>query len=213
MDEHTEPHWATSALLTIDVQRGVLDGGAMAIPGTSAALPAMARLVEGFRRSGRPVVHIVRLYLRDGSNAERCRRGALARGADLLIAGTGGAELAGPLLPDGRVRLDVEGLLAGRVQELSAHEHILFKPRWGAFHRTRLEEHLRDRGIDTVVFVGANFPNCPRTSMYEASERDFRVVCVRDAVSGLYDKGIAELEGIGAAMMLSGEVAGALGAQ
>jgi nicotinamidase-related amidase len=212
MDEHTEPHFSTSALVTIDVQRGVLDCGPMAIPGTSAALPAMVRLVERFRQVRRPIVHIVRLYLRDGSNAERCRRGALARGADLLVAGSDGAELAAPLLPDGRTRLDVERLLDGRAQELSAREHILYKPRWGAFHRTTLEEHLRERGVDTVVFAGANFPNCPRTSMYEASERDFRVVCVRDAISGLYDEGAAELEGIGVVMMLSAEVERALGA-
>jgi nicotinamidase-related amidase len=210
MDEHTEPHFSTSALVTIDVQRGVLDGGSMAIAGTSAALPAMARLVEGFRRRGRPVVHIVRLYFRDGSNAERCRRGALARGADMLIAGSDGAELAAPLLLDSRVRLDVAHLLEGGAQQLSAREHILYKPRWGAFHRTALEEHLHDRGVDTVVFVGANFPNCPRTSIYEASERDFRVVCVRDAVSGLYDQGIAELERIGVVVMLSAEVSRAL---
>jgi hypothetical protein len=49
--------------------------------GTSAAVPAMARLAGDFRRRGRPIVHIVRLYFRDGSNAEWCRRHALERGA------------------------------------------------------------------------------------------------------------------------------------
>ena len=33
--------------------------------------------------------------------------------------------------------------------------------------------------------------------MYEASERDFRVVCVDDAVSGLYEQGRRELDNIG----------------
>jgi hypothetical protein len=145
----------------------------MCIASTSAAVPAMARLAGDFRRRGRPIVHIVRLYLRDGSNPERCRRHALAGGADMLIAGTEGTEIAEALVPNSRVRLDVERLLAGCAQELSASEHVIYKPRWGAFHRTPLEDHLRDRGVDTFVFVGANFPKRPRTSIYEASERDF----------------------------------------
>jgi nicotinamidase-related amidase len=48
-----------------------------------------------------------------------------------------------------------------------------------------------------VVFVGCNFPNCPRTSIYEASERDFRIVVVSDALSGLDERGIKECRAIG----------------
>ena len=46
MDSFTEPHFATSALLSIDVQRDVLDGQPLEVPGTSAALPAMQRVVR-----------------------------------------------------------------------------------------------------------------------------------------------------------------------
>jgi len=47
---------------------------------------------------------------------------------------------------------------------------------------------------------GCNFPNCPRTTVYEASERDFRVVFVPDATSGVYERGVRELENIGVAV-------------
>ena len=67
-----------------------------------------------------------------------------------------------------------------------------------------LEDHLRGLEVDTLAFCGANFPNCPRTSIYEASERDFRIVLAPDAVSGVYDRGRAELEGIGVALMEGG---------
>jgi nicotinamidase-related amidase len=77
----------------------------------------------------------------------------------------------------------------------------MYKPRWGAFYGTRLEEHLRAIGTTTLVFAGCNFPNCPRTSIYEASERDFRVVLAEDAVSGLYDQGRLELRDIGVQLM------------
>jgi len=74
---------------------------------------------------------------------------------------------------------------------------MIFKPRWGAFYETPLEDHLRALGVNTITFVGCNFPNCPRTSVYEASERDFRISFVRDACSQVYDQGLVELGNIG----------------
>jgi len=91
-------------------------------------------------------------------------------------------------------------LLAGGMQQVGPAEHVMYKARWGAFYHPDLERHLRESGSDTVVFAGCNHPNCPRTSIYEASERDFRIVLVSDAISGWYDRGgekCQEWEGIG----------------
>ncbi len=87
---------------------------------------------------------------------------------------------------------------------------VIYKPRWGAFYETPLEAHLRDRRVSTLVFCGCNFPNCPRTSIYEASERGFRIVLVEDAISGLYDRGREELQNIGVRLMGTGKVVEAL---
>lgn len=76
----------------------------------------------------------------------------------------------------------------------------------GAFYRTGLEEHLHGLDVDTVVFVGCNFPNCPRTSLYEASERDYATVLVSDGVSGTYERGLREVSDIGATVMTSEKV-------
>ena len=46
-----------------------------------------------------------------------------------------------------------------------------------------------------------NYPNCPRTTLYQASERDFRLVLVTDAVSGLYERGEREMMGIGVRLL------------
>jgi len=54
--------------------------------------------------------------------------------------------------------------------------------------------------VNTVVIAGCNFPNCPRATVYEASERDFRIVLVTDAMSGLYARGSQELRQIGVAL-------------
>ena len=206
-DSLTAPEFDASALITIDTQRDLLDDGEFPIPGTSAVLPVMREVVEAFRAVARPIVHVIRLYEQDGSNAERCRRELLAGGARLVVRDTDGCQIARELLPDPDTRLDAELLLAGRPQSLGPHEVAIFKPRWGAFYRTSLEEYLREAGASTVVFSGCNFPNCPRTSIYEASERDFRVVVVRDALSGLYERGERELLNIGVELLTARDVA------
>jgi nicotinamidase-related amidase len=199
-DRCTAPQFEHSALISIDTQRDVLDGEPLEIAGTSAALPAMGTLARAFRAAGRPIVHIVRIYRPDGENVDLCRREAVANGARMLLAGAQGTELAQELL-DRPLGLDTELLLGGGIQEVDAGEAIIYKPRWGAFYRTPLQEHLRALGVSTLVFCGCNFPNCPRTSIYQASERDFRVVLVTDAISGLYERGERELEGIGVSLM------------
>ena len=202
---YTAPLFASAALLTIDTQRDVLDGAALEIPGTSAALRPMRELADAFRAAAQPIVHIVRIYLPDGSNVDVCRRDAVRDGAPILIAGASGTELARELFQD-EVLLDSQLLLNGGVQRVGPQEVIIYKPRWGAFYQTPLEDHLRELGVSTLVFAGANFPNCPRTSIYQASERDFRVVAVSDAISGLYERGENELHGIGVSLMSTAEV-------
>src|SRR3989440_7645341 len=91
---YTEPDFAAAALITIDTQRDVLDGGALEIPGTSAILPQMIVLLGCFRELGAPIVHILRLYRPDGSNADLCRRSMLERGAPVLHPGVDGTQLA-----------------------------------------------------------------------------------------------------------------------
>src|SRR2546428_208749 len=209
-DPYTAPKFLSAALITIDTQRDVLDGGALEIPGTSAILPQMIVLLGCFRELGAPIVHILRLYRPDGSNADLCRRSMLERGAPVLHPGVDGTQLAEELLPEAGARLDDELLLAGGVQPLGPCEVAIYKPRWGAFYCTPLEEHLRQRKVTTLVFCGCNFPNCPRTSIYEASERDFRIVLATDAISGLYERGERELSNIGVWMMSSEAILAAM---
>jgi len=186
-----------SVLVTIDVQRDFYESAAPAlVDGTAQCIPAMSRVAQAFRSSGLPIVHVVRLYLADGSNAEPLRRPMLAS-VSVARPGTPGSHLPAELLPEGARQPDPEPLLRGELQQVGRSEWVMYKPRWGAFYRTGLEEHLRALDVDTVVFVGCNFPNCPRASVYEASERDYATVLVADAVSGTYARGMQELAGIG----------------
>jgi nicotinamidase-related amidase len=202
-DPYTHPLAESAALLLIDMQRDFLDApgseAPMPIVGTNAVIPAMAKLASAFRRRGLPIVHVVRLYRPDGSNVDAVRRHSIERGARVAVPGSPGSQIAAELLPED-LELDHELLLAGGLQRIGMGEHVLYKPRWGAFYDTGLERHLRESGSNTVVFAGCNFPNCPRTSIYEASERDFRIVLVSDAVSGVYERGIDECRAIGVAV-------------
>jgi len=199
-NRYTRPLAHSAALVLIDVQRDFLDipgdDAPMPVGGTCAAIPAMAKLATAFRARGLPIVHVVRLYQPDGSNVDLVRRQSIEQGARIAIPGSAGSQIAMELLPN-VVELQHELLLTGGFQRIGTAEHVMYKPRWGAFYDTNLERHLRESRTNTLVFAGCNFPNCPRTSIYEASERDFRIVLVSDAMSGLYDRGIEECRAIG----------------
>jgi nicotinamidase-related amidase len=208
--DYTRPDYRSLALITIDMQNDFLKGQPCEIPGTSEILPQMRELVETFRRARRPVIHVVRLYKPDGSNADLCRRSAVEEGASIVRPGTSGSQLASPLLPSQETKLDAELLLSGAAQPLAQSEWAIYKSRWGAFYRTSLEPHLLSLGVTSLAFAGCNFPNCPRASIYEASERDFRIVLVTDAISGLYDRGRDEMKNIGVQLMTVEELAQAI---
>lgn len=197
MDEWTRPDPFRMALLTIDVQREFLPGFPSGRPDNANAVPAAAEIVRAFRNAGRPVIHIVRLYLPDGSNADLCRRTRILSGPPILAPGSESSQIAPDLLPHPSITLDHELLLSGGVQQIGQAEWIIYKPRFGSFYKTPLERHLAESGVNTLVITGSNFPNCPRATIYEASERDFRIVAVTDAISLLDEKGIGELQAIG----------------
>ncbi len=202
VDDYLSPDWANAALLTIDTQKDfTLSGAPAEVAGTAEAVTRMRRLVEEFRLRTRPIIHVVRIYLPDGSNVDLCRRRDVERGKRVVLPDSDGAELMEDLKPAVETRLDAGRLLAGELQRVGPAEWIMYKPRWGAFHNTPLEDHLTGLGANTVVVCGCNFPNCPRATVYEASERDLRVVLVADATSGLYARGLRELENIGVNLM------------
>nr|WP_284709105.1 isochorismatase family protein [Streptomyces hygroscopicus] len=63
-----------------------------------------------------------------------------------------------PQAPPG---LDPDVLPAGWPQRLGPDDWAVFKPRWGAFSRTCLEELLTELGAHTLVFAGCDVPNTP----------------------------------------------------
>ena len=209
--DYTTPVPERSVLLTIDVQQDFTAPGAVAeIAGTHDRLPVMRRMLDAYRRQHLPIVHVLRLYLRDGTNVDLCRRAAIENGNAVVLPDSAGAELAEPLKPASDTHVDATLLLANQLQLLADYEWAMYKPRWDAFYGTPLESHLRSLAVNTIVVVGCNFPNCPRATVYSASARDFRVALIADAVSGVYDQGLRELNGIGVSTPSADEYLGLL---
>ncbi len=201
-DPHTAPELDRSALVVIDTQVDFCDGGSSPIPGTTDVLPAIGQLLAAYRNAMLPIIHVVRLY--EGDDVDLARRAAIAAGARVVRPGSPGSQIAPALLPDYTAPLDATTLLAGDLQQLTAREWAVWKPRWNAFYRTPLDHHLQGQGVTTVVLAGCNYPNCPRATLYGASERDYRVLLVNDAISGVRSHHLEEaaLLGVGHASSL-----------
>lgn len=204
---YTSPNWRNSILVTIDTQNDftLLESQAH-IEGTLDVVPNMKRLLNIYRHYHLPILHVIRLYKEDGSNVDICRREAIENGLQVTAPNTVGAELVNDITPNNESKIDSELLIKGEFQCIVENEWIMYKPRWGAFFKTNLEYFLRNKNVDTIVFCGCNFPNCPRTSIYEASERDFRTVMIADAISQVYKKGIQEMKNIGVNVINTNEL-------
>lgn len=196
-DPFTIPEYSRAALVTIDVQNDTLDAGTFEVPGTTTILPQIHQLCRTFRAAGRPIFHVIRIYTPDAHDADRCRMRSLLAGKRILLKGSPGRRPADALLPTQDIRIDDDLLMSGSIQPIGPAEALIFKPRWGAFYRTPLEAVLKEKAVSTLVFCGCNYPNCPRTSIYQASERDFRITAVVDAISGMAQSDIEGLEHIG----------------
>lgn len=196
--DYTKLNWHKSALLIIDMQRDfTLLDGASPIEGTLEVVTHISEIADTFRKHNRPIIHIIRLYKADGSNVDLCRRALIENGKEIVKPHSEGAQIVPALLPANSIEPNHSKLLSGDILKIATVDYLMYKPRWGAFYQTELESFLHKKEIDSLLVVGCNFPNCPRTTMYQASERDFKIGIVPKALSGLYEKGITEIQNIG----------------
>ncbi|AOG12694.1 cysteine hydrolase family protein [Agrobacterium sp. RAC06] len=171
-----------TALVVIDMQRDFIEpGGFGATLGNDvtllqAIIPATARLIEGFRRAGLPVIHTRECHASDLSDcppAKRARGKPSLRIGDpgpmgrILIAGEDGADIVAALAP-----------LPG--------EPVIDKPGKGAFYATHLGEILQEKGISQLVFAGVTTEVCVQTTMREANDRGYECLLATDATESYF---------------------------
>jgi nicotinamidase-related amidase len=93
-----------------------------------------------------------------------------------------------PGLNKPRKTLAIEGApVTEIVKELAPRpgEHTVFKHRYSPFDNTGLELLLRNLGIRTLVIGGVNTNNCVLCTCFEAFNRDYRVVVLRDVCASM----------------------------
>lgn len=194
----TELHPAKMALLVIDTQNDFANPkGSHPMPDLKAVVPQIEEVIKKFRRAGKMIVHVVRLYQADGSDADRSVRWAIRhKGLRLVVPDTWGSQLLQETNPT-TARLDARALMEGRVQRLTENEFACYKPRFNGFYDTSLHRFLRAHNIDSVVFVGITFPNCVRATQLGATDHDYRVAIVPSACTQVYPGGLEAMQGEG----------------
>ncbi|MEQ3750057.1 MAG: isochorismatase family cysteine hydrolase [Celeribacter sp.] len=170
------------ALLVIDMQRDFIEeGGFGAALGNDvsrlrAIIPTVARLLDGFRAAGLPVLHTRECHAPDLSDcppAKRLRGAPSLRIGDpgpmgrILIAGEPGAEILPELAP-----------LPG--------ETVIDKPGKGAFYATDLQQVLQARGITQLIVAGVTTEVCVQTTMREANDRGYDCLLAEDATESYF---------------------------
>ena len=154
-----------TALVVIDLQKGIASTGREMAPYSSAAVIANAvKLANAFRKNNMPVflVHVMM-----SSEGERLN----PISDDQMMSRTG------PPAPD----------WADFVPELnkSPTDIVITKKQWGAFYGTELELQLRRRKIDTVVMCGIASNYGVESTARFAYEYGFQQIFAEDAMTSM----------------------------
>ncbi|MGO9358970.1 MAG: cysteine hydrolase family protein [Xanthobacteraceae bacterium] len=170
------------ALIVIDMQRDFAEPGGFGeslgndVTRIQAIVPAVKRLIEGFRAHRLPVIHTMECHRPDLSDCPPAKRN---RGQPRLRIGDAG--------PMGRV------LIAGEpgtaiLPELAPQqgEIVIEKPGKGAFYATALQDHLARLGARQLVFAGVTTEVCVQTTMREANDRGYECLLAEDATESYF---------------------------
>ncbi|KAJ0698199.1 putative N-carbamoylsarcosine amidase [Helianthus annuus] len=151
----------TTALLVIDMQNDfLLADSSIRVAGGLAIVPNVIKAVEDARRRGFLVVWVVREHDPLGRDVELFRRHFYAEGKPKPTSkGSKGAEL-------------VDGLV------IKQEDYKVVKTRFSAFFATQLHSVLQGAGIDSLVAVGVQTPNCIRQTVFDAVALDYKSVTV-----------------------------------
>ena len=163
---------ARLALLVIDLQidfvspEGYLAKRGYDVTPVRAILPAVHAVIDAVRRVGGLVIFTRQGYradLADMTEYERFRRrrGGL-EGTGVLVRGSPGFEIV-PELP------------------VDPTDVIVDKTANGAFTYTDLEQILRVREIEHVMFTGCTTDVCVHSTLREAHDRNFQCLLIEDA--------------------------------
>lgn len=168
-----------TALLAIDMQVDFCGEGGMVhrwgvdLSAMRAPIAPLRRVMEACRATGIRIVHTRETYAPDLSDfpaARRARQSAATPGKATGDRGPHGAHL---------VRGEPGWDFIPELKPLPG-ETVIDKPGFGAFHKTRLEEILREAGIAQLVLTGVTTNCCVASTLREAEDRGFECLVLAD---------------------------------
>jgi len=180
------------ALLIIDMQNDfVREGSPLHVNGAEEILPRIREALNIFRERHLPVVHVLRVHRKDGSDVEVFRK-SLFEKRPFAVRGTWGAAVVDELAP-------------------APGEYILEKIRMSAFLGTDLDLLLRSLGVTSLFVTGIQTPNCIRTTVFDAAACNYTVFLVSDAVCAqspeIHAANVRDMENIGTRVIQVSELA------
>ena len=173
-----------AALVVVDMQQGFLQ-----LPPFAAAreiVPSVAKLLSVARASGITVVHLITEFGegmpdagRAGSRTRQMMLGLGAEDSNPLLRGSATAEIVPDLKP-----------MPGDL--------VVTKTRFSGFWGSKLDEVLRSRGIDTLIFAGATTTVCVESTVRDALFLEYNCLvvsdCTADITLELRDSALARVE-------------------
>lgn len=157
---------AASALLVIDMQKFFLDQASPTFTcGGLAILPTVKRLIDVFRRAGRPVIFT--RHVHHPADLDSGLMGWWWEGK--CLEGSSESEVHPDLAP-----------LPG--------EKVVFKHRYSAFYNTDLETVLRCLKVEDVVVSGIMTNLCCESTARDAYYRDYRVFFPADGTGSVSEE-------------------------
>ncbi|HXO54702.1 MAG TPA: isochorismatase family cysteine hydrolase [Mycobacterium sp.] len=162
----TELNPSATALLLMDFQYAMV--GAL---GDAAAGPVVANAVAAREWARANKIHVahIRLGFEPAEAAQipdTNKNFAPVRNAGMLRTGSPEAEIVDLVKP-------------------ADDEQVFRKTRIGAFSTTWLGTWLEERGIDTLILAGIMTSGVMLSTVREASDRDLRVIVLRDATADM----------------------------
>ena len=148
------------ALIVVDMIKGFTDPACPLGCECPEVVAANARLLREFHSCGLPVYFTTVVYHHEDHAPVFRRR----------------IEALNVLTPDSAwVQVD---------DRLEVHEgDELIEKQWAsAFHKTMLDQLLRDRGVDSLVVTGLTTSGCVRATVIDGLQYDYLVVVPREAV-------------------------------
>jgi ureidoacrylate peracid hydrolase len=184
--EPLEVSAARTAVIVVDMQNdfaspgGMFDRAGIDIGPIRAAIAPTAAVLDAARRAGVVVVYLQMAFRADLSDA-----GApdAPNWVKHLPLGPGD-EVQAPDGTTGRI-LVRDTWNTAVIDELTPHPDDLtvHKHRFSGFFGTELDDRLRARGVDTLVFVGATTSVCVESTVRDAMFRDYRCLLVEDCMA------------------------------